>query len=178
MAAVSGHDDRLSVESPRDGSRKDMDDSRGRDDWGGGRWPDRYSDQDSGSRDRYSGSRSINSKPGDWDCPNCQFLNFASRSMCFKCRTPKDSDGFGSGGRVGGGMREMRPGDWACPKCQFHNFSSRGMCYKCNSPREGGRSVGGGMDRNNMRPGDWECNSCQFHNFASRDQCFKCNTPK
>ncbi|KAK8731272.1 hypothetical protein OTU49_007519, partial [Cherax quadricarinatus] len=109
-----------------------MEDTKDSNDWGGeserdGGW-DRYSDQD-----RYS-SRS-SSKPGDWDCPSCQFSNFASRSACFKCRTPKDGDSFGSGGRVGGGMRDMRPGDWSCQKCQFHNFSSRGMCYKCNAPR-------------------------------------------
>ncbi|XP_069157479.1 RNA-binding protein cabeza isoform X10 [Procambarus clarkii] len=157
-------------------SEDSMEDTKDSNDWGGG-W-DRYSDQD-----RYS-SRS-SSKPGDWDCPSCQFSNFASRTACFKCRTPKDGDSFGSGGRVGGGgggggggMRDMRPGDWACQKCQFHNFSSRGMCYKCNAPREGGRS--GGMDggRGSMRAGDWECQQCQFHNFASRDQCFKCSSPK
>ena len=163
-----------------------MEDTKDTNDWGGG-WNDRY-DHDSGSRDRYS-SRS-NVKPGDWDCPSCQFSNFASRTACFKCRTPKDGDSFGSGGRMGGGgggMRDMRPGDWSCPKCQFHNFSSRGMCYKCNSPREGGRPMGGGGGgggggmngpRSGMRAGDWECQQCQFHNFASRDQCFKCSSPK
>lgn len=165
-----------------------MEDTKDSNDWGG--WGDRYSDHDSGSRDRYS-SRS-NVKPGDWDCPSCQFSNFASRTACFKCRTPKDGDSFGSGGRMGGGgggggIRDMRPGDWVCPKCQFHNFSSRGMCYKCNSPREGGRAMGGGGGgggggmngpRSGMRAGDWECQQCQFHNFASRDQCFKCSSPK
>ena len=55
-------------------------------------WGDRYSDHDSGSRDRYS-SRS-NVKPGDWDCPSCQFSNFASRTACFKCRTPKGETHF------------------------------------------------------------------------------------
>ncbi|XP_071538236.1 uncharacterized protein [Panulirus ornatus] len=156
-------------------SEDSMDDTKDSNDWGGG-W-DRYSDQDSGSRDRYSSGRS-SCKPGDWYCPSCQFSNFASRTACLKCRTCKDGDSMGSVGRVGVGVRDMRPGDWSCPKCQFHNFSSRGVCYKCNSPREGGRS--GGMDggRVVMRAGDWECHQCQFHNFASRDQCFKCSTPK
>ncbi|MPC42414.1 Zinc finger protein VAR3, chloroplastic [Portunus trituberculatus] len=149
-----------------------MEDTKDSNDWGGESeregWGDRYSDHDSGSRDRYS-SRS-NVKPGDWDCPSCQFSNFASRTACFKCRTPKDGDSFGSGGRMGGGggggIRDMRPGDWMCPKCQFHNFSSRGMCYKCNSPRGGlcGEASGkcscqaaqGGDTRRGSRPvGVW-----------------------
>ncbi|XP_045617589.1 uncharacterized protein [Procambarus clarkii] len=165
-------------------SEDSMEDTKDSNDWGGG-W-DRYSDQD-----RYS-SRS-SSKPGDWDCPSCQFSNFASRTACFKCRTPKDGDSFGSGGRVGGGgggggggMRDMRPGDWACQKCQFHNFSSRGMCYKCNAPRGGGGGGdryssprgGGGGGGGGSRPGEWECPSCQFSNFSHRDYCFKCRTPR
>lgn len=30
-------------------------------------------------------------RPGDWYCPNpsCNFQNFASRSICFKCQTPR-----------------------------------------------------------------------------------------
>ncbi|ROT73755.1 tRNA-guanine transglycosylase [Penaeus vannamei] len=118
-----------------------MEDS-GRDDWGGeseqdaGGW-DRYSDKDSG-RDRYSSGGRNSRKPGDWDCPSCKFINYASRTACLKCRIPKDMDSFGSGGRVGGGgggIRDMRPGDWICPECKYHNFSSRGICNKCPCPR-------------------------------------------
>ncbi|KAG0724458.1 Tyrosine--tRNA ligase, mitochondrial [Chionoecetes opilio] len=205
----SDHDsrggDRYSDHDSRGGDRYSDHDSRGGDRYSDhdSRGGDRYSDHDSRGGDRYS--RSSNVKPGDWDCPSCQFSNFASRTACFKCRTPKDGDsgngdsGFGSGGRRGGGggggggMRNMLPGDWICPKCQFHNFSSRGMCYKCNSPRaeggggggrggDGGSRGGGGGDlngpRSGMRAGDWECQQCHFHNFASRDQCFKCSSPK
>ncbi|XP_045130413.1 E3 SUMO-protein ligase RanBP2-like isoform X3 [Portunus trituberculatus] len=170
-----------SGEKARKGYTEDsMEDTKDSNDWGG--WGDRYSDHDSGSRDRYS-SRS-NVKPGDWDCPSCQFSNFASRTACFKCRTPKDGDSFGSGGRMGGGggggIRDMRPGDWMCPKCQFHNFSSRGMCYKCNSPRDELAGGGGGGDRYSSprRPGEWDCPNCQFCNFSHRDYCFKCRSPR
>ena len=38
-------------------------------------------------------------KAGDWDCPDCGFMNFASRSECFKC-------GAGGGGFD---FREARP---------------------------------------------------------------------
>jgi hypothetical protein len=48
-------------------------------------------------------------REGDWDCPNCGGLVFASNPECFKCRTPKPSGMGGSGGadrrwqEVGGG---------------------------------------------------------------------------
>ena len=59
-------------------------------------------------------------KAGDWDCPDCGFMNFASRSECFKC---------GAGGRLrfrsAPALRQprrenrdgvdLRPGDWKCP---------------------------------------------------------------
>merc|ERR1719343_164902 len=37
-------------------------------------------------------------KPGDWDCPSCGAMVFASKSSCFKCGTPKP----GGGGQGGG----------------------------------------------------------------------------
>merc|ERR1719373_172899 len=46
------------------------------------------------------------SKPGDWDCPECGGMNFASRTECFKCGAPKES---GRGGGRGGG-RDDRGG--------------------------------------------------------------------
>ena len=44
-------------------------------------------------------------KAGDWDCPDCGFMNFASRSECFKC-------GAGGGGfdfRGAPALRQPRP---------------------------------------------------------------------
>merc|ERR1712061_483496 len=32
-------------------------------------------------------------KPGDWDCPKCGTMNFASRGECFKCGATKPRDG-------------------------------------------------------------------------------------
>ncbi|CAE8614743.1 unnamed protein product [Polarella glacialis] len=40
------------------------------------------------------------SRPGDWDCPACGVMVFASKSECFKCGEPK-----GGGGGRGGGSR-------------------------------------------------------------------------
>ncbi|CAE8718558.1 unnamed protein product [Polarella glacialis] len=57
------------------------------------------------------------SRPGDWDCPKCGAMVFASKSECFKCGEPKgggrgggrsrdrDDDRRGGGGGGGGGGR-------------------------------------------------------------------------
>lgn len=157
------------------------------DDWGGSSWDnDRY---DRGDRFDRGGSR----KPGDWDCPSCKFMNYASRNQCWKCRTPKDGDdGYGDRGgyrggrdRMGGNDRDMRPGDWLCSDCKYHNFASRSTCNRCQMAREGGGGGGfggGGFGGGggNRRPGDWDCpiSSCKFLNFASRSTCMKCNQMK
>jgi len=62
-------------------------------------------------------------KPGDWNCPGCGFLLFASKNKCFKCNT-------GS---------EMRDGDWSCPDCGKHKFAKNQFCRDCGHPREGER---------------------------------------
>lgn len=53
-------------------------------------------------------------KPGDWDCPKCGAMNFASRVECFKCGAPKSSGGRGGGrdrdDRYGGRDRDDRYG--------------------------------------------------------------------
>lgn len=45
-------------------------------------------------------------RPGDWSCPKCQFHNFSSRGMCYKCNSPRGGcrgvGGGGGGGRVVG----------------------------------------------------------------------------
>merc|ERR1719289_377834 len=50
-------------------------------------------------------------KPGDWACPSCNANNFARRTDCFKCGTPKPAGGggdFGRGGGGGGGRHRSR----------------------------------------------------------------------
>eukprot|EP00931_Biecheleriopsis_adriatica_P019913 TRINITY_DN1343_c0_g1_i3.p1 TRINITY_DN1343_c0_g1~~TRINITY_DN1343_c0_g1_i3.p1 ORF type:complete len:182 (-),score=45.49 TRINITY_DN1343_c0_g1_i3:158-703(-) len=55
------------------------------------------------------------SRPGDWDCPNCGFMVFASKDTCFKCGEPKPGTGRGGRdsrdrGRGRGGGRDDRRG--------------------------------------------------------------------
>lgn len=95
-------------------------------------------------------------RPGDWECPDCGALCFASRETCFKC----DKASGGGGGR--------RPGDWDCPDCGALCFASRETCFKCE--RGGGEGTKGGR-----KPGDWDCPDCGALCFASRETCFKCD---
>mmetsp|Transcript_88374 Transcript_88374/g.279661 ORF Transcript_88374/g.279661 Transcript_88374/m.279661 type:complete len:137 (-) Transcript_88374:55-465(-) len=44
-------------------------------------------------------------RPGDWSCSSCGMNNFARRTECFKCGTPKPSDRGGGGGDRGGRYR-------------------------------------------------------------------------
>ncbi|KAJ7514586.1 hypothetical protein O6H91_23G052000 [Diphasiastrum complanatum] len=113
---------------------------------------------------------SMNKKPGDWNCPTCQHLNFSRRDTCQRCGDP-------------------RPGGAG----EFGRFSSRGSgssTYAYGSGYGGGGSgasrsygssfgFGGGSDIC-VRPGDWYCSigSCNAHNFASRSSCFKCGAFK
>ncbi|CAO3670851.1 unnamed protein product [Rhizopus stolonifer] len=118
---------------------------------------------------------------GDWNCPSCSASNFARRSECFKCHTPKESGEGGDGG-FGGGSG-ARDGDWNCTSCDVSNYARRTECFKCNEPRpEGaGGGFGGGGERRPPRPrrdGDWDCPSCSAVNFASRSECFKCSASK
>merc|ERR1711962_1985405 len=154
---------------------RDDDDYRGGDSRGG--WSKSRDDDDYRGGGGYSSSRS---RPGDWNCGECQFSNFASRTSCYKCNASKDG-GMSRGGGGGGG--NSRPGDWECSSCQFSNFAFRDTCFKCNGSKGGGggggRSRYGGGDRGGgggggRHPGDWDCPECQFMNFGSRDECLKC----
>mmetsp|Transcript_28824 Transcript_28824/g.43635 ORF Transcript_28824/g.43635 Transcript_28824/m.43635 type:complete len:158 (+) Transcript_28824:101-574(+) len=51
------------------------------------------------------GQPGIQRKDGDWDCPRCRKMVFASKNECFSCGEPKPSDdrrGGGGRGRSGG----------------------------------------------------------------------------
>mmetsp|Transcript_130854 Transcript_130854/g.240680 ORF Transcript_130854/g.240680 Transcript_130854/m.240680 type:complete len:262 (+) Transcript_130854:128-913(+) len=41
-------------------------------------------------------------RPGDWDCPSCGMMCFASKDRCFKCGTRKSGEKGGGGGDRGG----------------------------------------------------------------------------
>lgn len=77
---------------------------------------------------------------GNWQCPDCQNINFAVRSACNRCQAPRQvqampsyqppQKGQGKGGPVAG-----VDGNWACPKCNNVNFAMREACNRCQEEK-------------------------------------------
>merc|ERR1711879_27532 len=86
-----------------------------------------------------------NARPGDWECPVCNNHNYANRTECNKCKTPKGVFIDKAG---------MREGDWICDLCNNHNFSSRTACNKCGAFKAD-HSVVKQTTPTGLRPGDW-----------------------
>ncbi|KAF9428834.1 hypothetical protein BGZ94_000841 [Podila epigama] len=130
------------------------------------------------------GAPSITFRPGDWNCPNCNFQNFASRSVCMKCSTSMPGGGGGNGGHGGNNYNSGRGnsgyGGYGDNGNQGgYGNGGRGGYSSGGSMHQGGSSYsGGGSNGHSFRPGDWTCPSCNSHNFASRFQCMRCNLAK
>jgi len=118
-----GNKDRATEVTGGTGDDRDRDDNRRddrRDDRGRG-GNDRYDDR-RGDRGGKGMGKGKDRKAGDWDCPECKFVNFASREQCMKCGTEKpqgggrgrdDSRGRGKGpvkGKGKGGRSDSRRG--------------------------------------------------------------------
>lgn len=88
-------------------------------------------------------STPANFRPGDWLC-QCGAHNYASKTACHKCASPKQSSdsGVGAGvaaptGGAGGMPNNFRPGDWMC-QCSAHNYASKTACHKCGTAKPDG----------------------------------------
>ena len=134
------------------------------------------------------GGQQIETRPGDWECPDCGKVVFKNKSECFSCGAPKPEDlhdgppGFGP---VGGSQKfEARPGDWECPDCGKLVFKNKSECFSCGAPKPEGLDggFGGGTFRGSQkfeaRPGDWECPDCGKLVFKNKSECFSCGAPK
>jgi len=104
---------------------------------------DDYSAGMGGFRPRGSdmGPRGPEPRPGDWDCPMCQNVNFSHRNRCngkssgVACNLRKpDFEKFGVSFLRNKEMRQT--GDWACLRCGNINFPSRENCNKCDISKE------------------------------------------
>lgn len=76
-------------------------------------------------------------RPGDWTCEGCQFTNFASRTSCKECSSPRP---LAAGAPLPRPTQKVLSGDWTC-LCGFHNFARRQRCGECNKIRPVGASV-------------------------------------
>ncbi|KAI5073044.1 hypothetical protein GOP47_0011057, partial [Adiantum capillus-veneris] len=102
-----------------------------------------------------------NHRPGDWNCPDCNFLNFSKNRQCRECGTYKESG------------KALEPGDWECPECTFVNFRKNRECRECSTPRP--MDAAGSQP---LMPGEWKCPECQFVNFRRNTECRKCSTSR
>lgn len=74
-------------------------------------------------------------KPGDWWCPQCGDLVFASKSSCRMCGFDGAYKGKGKGKDKGKSGKTQRAGDWSCPSCGDLVFASRNACKMCQTPK-------------------------------------------
>eukprot|EP01084_Bolivina_argentea_P320008 555149_1 len=143
-------------------------------------------------------------RPGDWMCPNCDFLIFASKKSCRKCGATNPSGGSKShktGKRGGSGRRGKKGGkfsrsgseEWICSNCSSSNYPDRDKCRKCRTHRSESpdttmadadtstttsTSSHKGQKRRNPRQDEWVCTRCNTENYADREKCRKCDVPK
>jgi hypothetical protein len=71
-------------------------------------------------------------KPGDWICPGCRGVVFASKDQCGKCHTSKPRGNAPQQQKPQQQSSPMqKPGDWFCPGCSGLVFASKDRCGKC-----------------------------------------------
>lgn len=84
-------------------------------------------------------------RPGDWNCPTCRDLNFASRSSCRVCSTPKPA---GAGGGVFDAGHQAPSGRQTC---MF--FAREGWCkYGDQCKHLHPAPAGGQQPQQNLQP--------------------------
>ncbi|KAF8733725.1 hypothetical protein HU200_014571 [Digitaria exilis] len=111
---------------------------------------------------QHKGQSTLPRKQGDWNCPKCDFLNFAKNIKCLRC------DGeFQERYQLLHEDQEHLPlkkGDWICKKCNFLNFAKNTRCLQCHEK----------PTNRLLNPGEWECVSCNYVNFKRNAFCLKC----
>ncbi|WVZ60252.1 hypothetical protein U9M48_010299 [Paspalum notatum var. saurae] len=108
------------------------------------------------------GQSAVPMKQGDWNCPKCDFLNFAKNIKCLRC----DGEFQERYQLLHEGQEHLplKKGDWICKKCNFLNFAKNTRCLQCHEK----------PTNRLLNPGEWECVSCNYVNFKRNAFCLKC----
>ena len=91
--------------------------------------------------------RKMSAAPGDWICPECGVMVFASKNVCFRCRASKPA-ALGSSGR----SRDSEPGAYRGHQALTGGAGLRVQPSSDFSRKDGGRPhpTLGPLDRHNM----------------------------
>lgn len=109
---------------------------------------------------------------GDWNCPQCGAMSFASRVACFRCGAAKPEE---SGKRkldlVDSSasslkMSKTTDGNWDCKGCGASVFASKSTCYRC------------GKNRMGLPSGNWDCGVCGASVFPDKVACYRCGASR
>eukprot|EP00927_Polykrikos_kofoidii_P068353 TRINITY_DN63730_c0_g1_i1.p1 TRINITY_DN63730_c0_g1~~TRINITY_DN63730_c0_g1_i1.p1 ORF type:complete len:256 (+),score=28.39 TRINITY_DN63730_c0_g1_i1:86-853(+) len=132
-------------------------------------------------------------RQGDWLCMSCANYNFASRTLCNKCKMPNammfggDFGVWGCGGCFGGmpmapfsGFYPGGPSNGRINGSGGSSVRAGGGCggMPMNIPAMVGATSAVSSSSNKMKVGDWMCTKCGNHNFASRIECNVCKNMK
>eukprot|EP00667_Euglena_gracilis_P017171 EG_transcript_18060 len=113
---------------------------------------------------------------GDWVCPSCSVINFATKFQCVECKQFRPADLSP--------QQKSLPGDWICPQCHRLNFSARFTCISCFA----GKAAGTAADAQETAVGNvpaavargeiWECCACGESNDSQMVKCHNCRMPR
>lgn len=136
--------------------------------------------------------KGIEGRPGDWNCPGCNDLQFGRNSSCRRCGTARPAPGSLPAARPAAAAfaaesgKGMRPGDWNCPRCGDHVFAKNDSCRRCGSGKPDDDSAMAAMiaamfgqaaaaaPAAGGKPGDWNCPACGDLQFARNTACRRC----
>lgn len=153
---------------------------------------------------RGGGGAPVAGVEGNWACPSCSNVNFAVRTACNRCQTPRaHAAPAGHGGRgavvmvdASGRTQTGKPiagvsGNWECTNCKNVNFPVRETCNRCQAPKAesdfagwgAGAGAGAAAGGKGKAPvpgidGNWQCAGCGNVNFPHRDACNRCQAPR
>lgn len=80
-----------------------------------------------------SAAKRAGSGQGDWVCAVCHKFNYARRTNCFSCETPRG--GSAEGMPTVSEITPVGDSNWRCHICSALNFRSRTGCWQCQTTR-------------------------------------------